>query len=73
MLLNFYFSEVDDCTIKTMKGEWCHFPFTYKGVKYEKCTTEDYFKPWCATNDKFKWDVCGGNHLPIYYYLQGYS
>ncbi|XP_078349100.1 polyunsaturated fatty acid 5-lipoxygenase-like isoform X3 [Oculina patagonica] len=49
-----------DCTVKTTKGEWCHFPFTYKGVKYEECTRKDYFAPWCATNDKNRWGVCAG-------------
>ncbi|XP_078378230.1 polyunsaturated fatty acid 5-lipoxygenase-like isoform X2 [Oculina patagonica] len=52
--------EPRDCTVKTTKGEWCHFPFTYKGVKYEKCTTKGYFAAWCATNDENKWGVCEG-------------
>ncbi|KAL9957186.1 hypothetical protein ACROYT_G038793 [Oculina patagonica] len=52
--------EARDCTVKTTKGEWCHFPFTYKGVKYEECTTKDYSAPWCATNDGEKWGVCEG-------------
>ena len=57
-----------DCTVKTVKGEWCHFPFTYKGVKYEKCTEKDFYKPWCALNDKNRWDICEGKYLLLYCY-----
>ena len=59
-------SEAKDCTVKTTKGEWCHFPFTYKGVKYEECTRKDFFAKWCATNDKNHWGVCEGNKLHLH-------
>ena len=32
------------------KGKPCFFPFKYKGIKFDKCTTEDAIgTPWCAT------------------------
>ena len=27
----------------------CQFPFVYKGVKYDSCTTVEKTQPWCAT------------------------
>ena len=41
----------------------CHFPFTYHGKKYYKCTdlNEDY--PWCALTKDFDsdhWAYCIG-------------
>ena len=26
----------------------CKFPFKYMGKVYHQCTTQDYYKPWCA-------------------------
>ncbi|KAL9957185.1 hypothetical protein ACROYT_G038792 [Oculina patagonica] len=48
------------CTVKTEDGRWCHFPFTYRGQVYQKCTTVHYHKPWCSTTENFKgrWGVC---------------
>ncbi|KAJ7340326.1 Cation-independent mannose-6-phosphate receptor [Desmophyllum pertusum] len=48
------------CTVKTKDGSWCHFPFTYRGKVYHKCTTDGYSKPWCSTTEKYKrsWGVC---------------
>ena len=60
------FLDAKECTVKTTKDEWCHFPFTYKGVKYEKCTTKDYSVPWCATNDEDGWGVCEGENVNFY-------
>ncbi|KAJ7384832.1 hypothetical protein OS493_019509 [Desmophyllum pertusum] len=50
--------EAKNCNVKTEAGEWCHFPFTYKGVIYEECTNKDLVEPWCSTNGKYRWGVC---------------
>ena len=42
---------------KTDAGEPCKFPFEYKGVSYEKCTTKDQEVHWCYTN---QWDIAYG-------------
>ena len=60
-----------DCTVKTTKGEWCHFPFYYKGVKYDECTTKDRRRPWCATVERLKdddsrWGNCGQGNGVIF-------
>ena len=35
-------------------GVPCHFPFTYSGRSYNKCTTDGGDPaPWCATNSKY--------------------
>ena len=41
-----------DC--KTMYGDKCMFPFTYRGVQHHTCITHDEDgSPWCyAANDK---------------------
>lgn len=49
-------------------GQPCKFPFTYKGVTYESCTTVDHCRPWCytgetATNGEGHWGNCGENCL----------
>ena len=33
----------------TTEGNECIFPFTYKGVSYNKCTSVDVYQPWCVT------------------------
>ena len=32
----------------------CQFPFVYKGVEYNNCTTVEKTQPWCATIVKKK-------------------
>jgi len=55
---------VIDCTGKTATtggtggGACCVFPFTYGGVVYNKCTTAGHHRPWCFTNNNFKWGNC---------------
>ena len=35
-------------------GADCHFPFTYKGEEYKKCTTVDYGETeWCSTTPNY--------------------
>lgn len=36
----------------TASGEECIFPFWYKGVQYDGCTTVAHNEPWCATKQK---------------------
>ena len=46
---------------KNGKGKKCIFPFIYKNIKYEKCTTVDSITPWCSTNvDKSKHHIEDG-------------
>merc|ERR1719481_1509509 len=43
---------LSDC--KTTGGQKCVFPFTWRGVAYDKCTQANHNKPWCATKTDFK-------------------
>jgi len=56
------------CECKTVKGSQCIFPFQYKGVTYNSCTTVDSANEaaWCATEVQAsgevvnnKWEDCG--------------
>ena len=47
------------------------FPFTYKGISYDKCTTVDNVNPWCSTltnaegehvDGEGKWGYCPSDH-----------
>lgn len=51
----------DDCTVQTVIGEWCHFPFTYKGKVYKGCTDVDHNRPWCSTTKNYDQDGFWGN------------
>ena len=42
-----YLCEHQSCYTK--EGFECIFPFTYKDVVQTKCTSEDVYQPWCAT------------------------
>ena len=37
------------CKTAGVEGVACALPFTYRGVKYERCTWKDHINPWCAT------------------------
>jgi len=39
-----------DANYMNSMGKECIFPFIYKGVTYDSCTSEDHFRPWCPTN-----------------------
>ena len=56
---------------RTVKGNSCIFPFTYKGVTYDSCTRKDSVKAWCATEVlsngvvvNSKWEDCGECRQP---------
>ena len=34
---------------RTLEGDSCIFPFSYKGVTYQSCTKTDSVLAWCAT------------------------
>jgi hypothetical protein len=48
----------------TREGNECVFPFTYKDVTYNNCTSVDVYQPWCATqvdapdNTIIAWGLC---------------
>ena len=55
------FSESADCSVKTVQGEWCNFPFEYRKNVYDKCTKVAHDRPWCSTTAgryKGKWGNC---------------
>lgn len=57
------------CAMKTTSGKCCMFPFTYKGVRYNKCTTKKHNRPWCSLTDPYrgKWGNCAGSFLTTIY------
>jgi len=61
-------ASVSGCT--TIAGDSCRFPFTFKGVKYDACTTDhsENGAPWCAVQVnnrgrvvRGRWGDCAGN------------
>ena len=48
----YYFQTGKNCTIKTYSPtdvtQMCLFPFKYKGVTYNSCTSTESEAPWCA-------------------------
>ncbi|XP_068671928.1 polyunsaturated fatty acid 5-lipoxygenase-like isoform X1 [Montipora foliosa] len=53
--------EAEGCSVKTTGGEWCHFPFTYRGKVYSSCTTDGHYKLWCSTTDNYDQHGFWGN------------
>ena len=37
-----------ETTCPTDQGTPCHFPFTFQGIEYGKCTNAGHEKPWCS-------------------------
>ncbi|KAK3740339.1 hypothetical protein QZH41_009420, partial [Actinostola sp. cb2023] len=44
------------------KGECCAFPFIYKGMVFNECTTQNSVDKWCSTTPLYdvdkQWGVC---------------
>lgn len=41
------------------KGDFCHFPFNYKGAEYHDCIDDDYKQPWCFVDaEQSRWGLC---------------
>ena len=47
----------------------CIFPFTYKWVKYDKCTKANHDRLWCSKDAvyKGKWKNCIGKYCAKYF------
>jgi hypothetical protein len=46
-------------------GATCHFPFTYNGEKYTKCTSVGNDRPWCFTDSTMTlWGACDCENAP---------
>ncbi|XP_068717240.1 uncharacterized protein [Montipora capricornis] len=60
-------TEAEGCNVKTTGGEWCHFPFTYRGKVYSSCTTDGHYKLWCSTTDNYDqhgfWGNCAAKNI----------
>ena len=48
------------CHQKTISGQCCSMPFTYKGVTYNSCTDADHHRLWCSLDRQYKgrWENC---------------
>ena len=44
-----YYNSTSDRDGKSGCSSACVFPFTYMGVTYNGCTSDDHDRPWCAT------------------------
>merc|ERR1712008_50842 len=42
----------------TAGGAPCHFPFTWRGIRYTTCTTIEWNQPWCLAGARGKWGNC---------------
>jgi len=38
-------------------GAACSFPFIYKGITYNTCTSEDHSEAWCYTTESEEWGI----------------
>jgi len=50
----------------------CHFPFTYKGITYDRCTIRGKLWVWCSLHRHYqnKWAYCRREGLlPLLHYL----
>jgi hypothetical protein len=60
-----------DCPVncKTIEGVDCIFPWTYDGVEYSGCITQDNYdhsyQPWCATGTACAAGDCNSYILPV--------
>ncbi|KAL9985589.1 hypothetical protein ACROYT_G008011 [Oculina patagonica] len=47
-------------TVLTEAGACCVFPFEYNGENYCKCTSNNWFRPWCSLTPFYagKWGHC---------------
>ena len=66
----YWFFQGTNHTVKTMMGKICVFPFIYKGISYQSCTTVDHDRLWCATTSNYdkdsKWGNCDVNEGKAY-------
>ena len=46
-----------------LQGTPCCFPFTYRGVTYDKCTYADHKQPWCGVTELYESNFVWGNCL----------
>ena len=47
-------------TARTVNGDACALPFTYKGITYSNCTTVDHPRLWCSIDSIYngRWAEC---------------
>ena len=47
------------------QGRCCVFPFTYRGMSYDSCTSYDHDRPWCSFDAVYRgqWANCGKKTL----------
>ncbi|XP_068762352.1 polyunsaturated fatty acid 5-lipoxygenase-like isoform X1 [Montipora capricornis] len=52
--------------VKTVRGDWCHFPFTYRGTTHNKCA-QGKFGKWCSLTRWYigKWGYCAGEGTTV--------
>ena len=46
---------------RTLSGQCCSIPFTYKGEEYNSCIEVEHNRPWCSLDPVYKpkWGHCG--------------
>lgn len=64
------FSNSLGCTVKTVDGVCCYFPFLYKGSEIHFCIGSG--RKWCGTTYNYdqdkKWGRCGGKNFTEAFY-----